>query len=81
MGGIPRTSINAILSIHYGWTETVCIKCTNDQPFDTFQTIRYDNFKVTQTENPCKTSLTQATFTNPYLFNYDATLTYVIPGW
>jgi len=46
-------TINADKNVNLGYTESMCISCTNG-----IQTIIYPNYAVSQTENPCRSSIT-----------------------
>ena len=63
------------LAIIAGWTETVCIKCTNG-----YQTIYYDNWKATQSPHKCYTALSKATPTNPFTTTYDGSPSSITVG-
>jgi len=62
-----------------GWTETICVSCSNAHG----DIQDYDNFVVTQIQSPCMTTLTTAATapTNPTFSFDDVTTIETIGGW
>ena len=71
-------TITASRSVDSGYTETVCIKCTNE--LDTHQ---IDDIRVEQEPNPCLGSLVakKQLPSNPQVFNYKRGSTELIANW
>jgi hypothetical protein len=73
-GSFPFT-VTSNKNVLVGWTETVCIECSN-----ALQTITFDNYVVTQNRD-CGTALTLVSMPADPVLAYDAVSTASIGQW
>ena len=70
----------ANVNVPAGYSEIVCISCTNDALGYTYETITLDNYKITQTADPCSTALNNLS-PAPLTFAYASTGTQAVGNW
>ena len=74
------TTFSANVNVQAGYTETVCLSCTNAANGFDYDTITLDNYIITQTANPCLTSLSVLVLAPP-TFAYASSGTVPIADW
>ena len=77
IGSVAPLQIVATTTVHAGWTETICVRCKNEDAAGVvLQTEDYQSYQVVQAANPCNTALSAKTgVTSPVNLNWQATPT------
>jgi hypothetical protein len=81
IAGTTPFAITAVIGVEAGWSETICLKCSNGALYDTETR---QNFVITQAQNPCRISLSNlgAAPTSHPTMTYDhLTTTELVGGW